>query len=443
MVVLVDENFDLRQQQQQADDVRDDDQAEERVGQAVQEAEVIAHTTNDAGDDVDPYPNLAELESEEELSLLHAVEGACQHGGEYEQEYADRDEVLSEGAEYAVISRLSESTGLDAFELIDAGGQDNESSRAADDGGVNEDFEDTPGTLTDRVIHGSGAVGRAGGTETGLVGIQASGKTPTEAGAEGSTGEAAGRRLAGEGIAEDGTDRCRKCADVHDDNDQSADQVDRSHDRNELIGNAGNTLRTADNDDRGDERYDDRDGDLRDTDRNALLSRGSGLGSQGRNELDHEHESVEGAEESAELAERGTFLADLTAIVERTADILAFGVLVSVSETADDFHELRAEADEGHNLDPENSARAAESDCYRNADDVGSADGGSQRGGRSRECGYVTFTVGLTKHLAECLAHDVTEMSEPRESEVKTNNETADAAEQQKRNSPEPVSKCQ
>ena len=66
----------IREEQEQTDHIRDDDHSEECVGQAVQNAEVDAHTTDDARRDVDPYPDPRELDAEEELSLLHAVERA-------------------------------------------------------------------------------------------------------------------------------------------------------------------------------------------------------------------------------------------------------------------------------------------------------------------------------------------------------------------------------
>ena len=271
-------------------------------------------------------------------------------------------------------------------------------------------------------------------TKTSLVGVDASGSAPADRQCNGGASEAADCRDRTECISEDAADSREQIADVRDDDDESTNDVQRCHDRNHQVHNVGDTAEAADDDDQCEDCENDTCDVLRDTEDLQVVRCGQALGCDGRNQLEHQADSVDVAEDLTDSAETAQ-------IVERTANPLACFVLLTVFNTEGDFDIFGRAADESDQPDPEDSTGAAECDRDRNTYDVGSTDGGSQSRASRTEGRDLAFFV-LLEHLAECLRHGITEMAELYESETDRNVNAAADDQDQDRNTPEPVPEC-
>ena len=224
------------------------------------------------------------------------------------------------------------------------------------------------------------SVGVGGRTHTSLIGEQAALCTLRNGGLDGIAEAAADDGLRSEGILEDHAEGRGDILDTRDENDETAEQEDRSHDGDDLLGDGGKTLHAADEDEAAD-------GDEHETndpgrDAEGSLHRGAdGVGLHHAAEEAKRQRDGDGEEGGEELAE---------ATLEGSGDVVD-GAALDVAVLFNDagllgegrFCVNRGHAEEGDQPHPEDGAGAAGEDGAGSADDVTrtdlSGDGGGER----------------------------------------------------------------
>ena len=245
-----------------------------------------------------------------------------------------------------------------------------------------------------------------GGTHTCFVGEETALCTLADRGLECVADAAADDCLRNERVLEDHAERCGEILDAADDEDQTAEEVETCHEGHDLFGEGSDTVNAADEDERGDCRYEDTDDPGRNAERGvAGFCHGVGL-----NHCTHEAErengcySEEGGEELTELVrERVHDVVNGTAGHSAVSGYLA-GLLSENSFGVDGSH--TEESDDPH---PEDSTGAANEDRTAGTDDITGTDLCGDCGGESLERAHTTLGGAaaerdITEHFAHAFA---------------------------------------
>ena len=303
---------------------------------------------------------------------------------------------------------------------IHAAADDGQGRQGADDDGIGKDFEDTVQALLDGALGISRRMGDGCGAKARFVGEGASAQAPDNGLLERNTTGRAAERLGRKGCGKDLAEGRAYIAGMAKNHDQSKNNVQDAHDRDELFRHGADALDAAE-EDHADQRGD----------RNAehevqqlplpFRSRDEGVDGvvQGADDgVDLRHiadaEGSDGCENAKQNADPLPVLAETVFdVVHRTADPVTLCVALAVLDGQRDLGILDHHAEQRRQPQPEHCTVAAEGDGLRGADDIAGADRRSQgrcdslqRRDRASAC------LLLLEHLADRVFHRI---AEPRE----------------------------
>ena len=248
-----------------------------------------------------------------------------------------------------------------------------------------------------------------GGAHAGLVGEQAALGTLGDGGDD-AEGHAADLGLRVEGALEDEAEGRGHLAGMGDEDSQTADDVDDGHEGNDLLGDGGEALHAAQEDEAGDgghEQADDPRGDAE----SGGAGGGDGVGlhhaaheAQGQDDGDRE----EAGQEGAKLAVEGGL-----DVVDRAAVHGAVGVDLAGLLSQDGLGVVGGHAQDGDEPHPEDGARAAHEDGTAGTHDVAGAHLGGNGGGKRLEGAHAALMLlAVEGEIAEHAAHTLAEAAE-------------------------------
>ncbi len=264
-------------QSEQADDVGDDHDVVEHVGQLPDQvvAGDGAQEDEDQGDDLEDHDGALAVPGEQVLHVDLGVQVPGQDGGEGKKQQADghkgiAEGLAEEGAEGGLgrVGLVEAHRGGDGGRVgVGAGGQtrvslsqlavaavqdgdDDEGGHGDDDNRVDEDARHSDDALVMRVLDVGHGVGVGRGAHACLVGEEAA-LGALGHGGEDAKADAGELGLGVEGALEDEGEGGGDVLDVEDEDDQASQQVDQGHDRDDLLGPGGQALDTAQEDKAG------------------------------------------------------------------------------------------------------------------------------------------------------------------------------------------------
>ena len=210
------------------------------------------------------------------------------------------------------------------------------------------------------------------GTKTCLVGEDTSLHTPGNSELEAVACDTAADSLHGESAAENGSKDFRHPADMHDQNDESAEHIGNCHERHEFLRDCRDTLDAADDNQCGKDHQ---------NDTRNIGGDSEHLVQVGADRVDLAHvadtERGDGAEHtekhcqnSADLLASGFGTETVVQIVHSSAAPLADFVFTAVIDTQHVFGEVCHHAEERDDPHPEDRARAARDDGRRDTGDI-------------------------------------------------------------------------
>ncbi len=416
-VVLRDLN-DQGEERQNTDKVRDHHQPVEGIRKIPGKATLHNSTRNDHRDK-DEAIDLHALRAEEVFDRLRAVLRPAENRGKGEEEHRDRHEPGAGGAEVFTKRGRNQRIAVDARHgrtggKIDIAGRKNDDRRhGANDHGIEEDLKDAPHTLLDRLFDVRGRVNHDRRAKTRLVrenaALEALRHRLFDENAD-PTAKEGGRR---KGKLEDRNEHRANLADVDANDDERAEDVNDSHDRNNDLGKAGNTLQPADDNEGADDKQENAKQQVDDIDIGAGDHAEAGVLEEGgvhvKNDLiDLRHVSdTEGSKDGKAREEdrqdlrgrRKPLLAVALAkpvaqIIHRATRPLAVLVAAAVVDAEQVFREVGHHSEEGGEPHPENRAGATRYDRGGNARDISRADRGGKGGAKRMELRDALF-VGL------------------------------------------------
>ncbi len=253
--------------------------------------------------------------------------------------------------------------------MLDDAGDEDETGHEADDDGVPE----RAGHGNQRLALRVAGLGRGGdersGTHTGFIGEKSAGEAVAAGHGDRAADEAAGGSLCRERGGDDRCDCFAEDVGVHDKDDQAADEVEDRHEGHKHLGNSGDRLDAADDDEADQNAEHDRDDPRSD----AEVGREVGGNRVGLN-----HAADTERADRSEDREEDACPAGLEAAVEgvhRAADHRAVFTLHAVLDGDQGLGVLGGDAEDTGQPHPEDGARAAAGDRGADADDVAGADG--------------------------------------------------------------------
>ena len=279
------------------------------------------------------------------------------------------------------------------------GGDDDERVEGQDDEGIDEHTDHGDNALIVRALDVRERMGVGGRTHTGLIGEQAALCTLRNGGLDGIAEATADDGLRSEGILEDHAEGRGDILDARDENDETAEQEDRGHDGNDLLGDGGEALHAADEDEAADGDEHETDDPGRDTE-GGLHRRADGVGLHHAAEEAERQRDGDGEEAGEELAEAA--LKGRRDVVDRTA--LDVAVLFDDAGLLGErrFRVDRGHAEEGDQPHPEDGAGAAGEDGTGSADDVARADLSGNGGGERLEGAHTAvMLLAAQRQVAE------------------------------------------
>ena len=223
------------------------------------------------------------------------------------------------------------------------------------------------------------------GTETGLIGEDASLHTPCHSKSDTVACDAAADCLHREGSADNGGKNSTQLADIGKEHDQRTDDIGDRHKGHELLRDRCDALEAAD-DDQGRQDHQEDTGDIYRDPENLLQVCSDGV------DLTHVADTkrgkhAKGAEQDCEHCTdplAALFGAQtVVKIVHGTSAPLSDFVFTAVIDTQHIFREISHHAKEGHDPHPEDSSRAARDDSRRDAGDIARADRGRKGGAKT------------------------------------------------------------
>ena len=413
---------DQSRQGKEGDGVGDDHEVIEHIAQLPHEvaggqrAEEDEHQRDDGVDDRGPLT--------EEISHVDlAEEVPAKDGGESEEEQADRDEhraraLAKDDAESGLgkvgllehVLRRSRAAAMERAALGVEGGDDDEGVEREDHEGVDEHADHGDDALLVGILDVGLRVGVRRGAHTGLIGEQAALGALGDRGLEGVADTAADDGLGLEGILEDHAEGGGDVFDAGAEDHQTAQQEDTGHNGDQLLGDGGKTLHTAQEDDGADDDQD----DTHDPGGDAESRLHGGADGVGLDHAAHEAkgqddgDSEETRQELAESAlERGGDVVDRAAL-DVAVRLNDTGLLGQGSLGIDGGH-----AEEGDDPHPEDGAGAAGEDGAGGTHDIAGAHLGGDGGGQRLEGGHAAFLGAAAEvHLTEKLFHALAEATD-------------------------------
>ena len=410
LVDLVEAGHDHAGEGEESNNVGQDDEVIEHIGDFPDEVTAGDGAQEDeyqSDNGVDHAAELAVLAAEKVVGVDLTEQVPAEDGGEGEEQQADGHELGAQAvAEYGTEGRLGQvglaQGGGDVAEVAVGqravsgvqGADDDQGIQGQDDEGVDEHTDHGHDTLIVGVGHIGLGVGVGRRAHTGLIGEEAALGTLGDRGLEGVADTAADDGLGLEGILEDHAEGGRDVLDAGAEDHQTAQQEDTGHNGDQLLGNGGKTLHTAQEDDGADDDQDDTHDPGGDAE-SRLHGGADGVG------LDHAaHESKgqddrDGEEARQELSE---------AALERRGDVVdraALDVAVRLNDTGllgqGGFGIDGGHAEEGDDPHPEDSAGAAGQDRAGRADDVARADLSGDGGGERLERAHAAVMLLAAK----------------------------------------------
>ena len=280
---------DVAREGEEGDDVGDDHELVEHIAQLPDE--LVGHRGAEENEDKGEHGvDAGALLAEEVGHVDLAEEVPAQDRGEGKEEQTDRDEHIARAlAEDRAECALGEvglivdgadgrfaAAGERAVSRVESG-DDDERVEGQDDEGIDEHTDHGDNALIVRALDVRERVGVGGRTHTGLIGEQAALCTLRNGGLDGIAEAAADDGLRSEGILEDHADGSGDILDARDENDETAEQEDRGHDGNDLLGDGGEALHAAEEDEAADGDEHETDDPGRDTE-GSLHRRADGVG---------------------------------------------------------------------------------------------------------------------------------------------------------------------
>ena len=319
---------------------------------------------------------------EQVSNVLLTEEVPTDDGGEGEEEHADCDEDCAEVAIYALersLSQLSSGQRLVVFMQL-AGAQYGESSQVQNDQSIDEYRADRNQTLVARMVNLCYRMRMWGRTHTSFVGEQAAGNAVLDCGGYRNAGEAAQSSARIERADKDLTERFREVADVHDDQNQSAQDVEDCHDWNQFLSYGRDTADAAQEDKASQNCYDD-------TNDHWINAEGAVERSTDRVGLYHVAEKAE-CQRNQDRKDNRKYFAERTFVssadvVSRSAGYLAVFINGLVFLCQRRLNEDGGHTEDGGYPHPEDSARAAH---YHRGGSTGQVTGTYLRGNRGGQC---------------------------------------------------------
>ncbi len=234
-------------------------------------------------------------------------------------------------------------------------------------------------------------------------------------------------------------------ADVGKDHDQSRNNIDNRHDRNDLLRHGADALDAAEEDQCNNDCHNDTDDQIAERELRSrkgdhvctdVAAKGIDSGADAladglylRGVADTERgKRAENAEEDAQPAK--AFPKAVLDIVHRAAYPVALIVAFAILNGKRNLGEFRAHAEQGGKPHPEDGTRTADHDSAGDAGDIAGADSSCQSGGESLKRRNLAFTGFLfCEDFAEGILHGVTELAELQKPRTDTEN-NADAHQQ-------------
>ena len=240
------------------DEVGDGHEAVEGVGQLPDEVGGEDAAAEDAA--ADDQAEGQDAVFAKEVAHVHLAEHVPAHdGGEGEKEEGDGQEGDAAGAEGAVEGLLRDGYGLEVGALISAGEHDNEGRGATDQDRVDKDAGHGHEALNGGVLDVRHGVGMRRGAHTGLVGEEAARYAVADGVFHHRTGCTARRGFRGEGLADDALEHVGHVADIKEEHDERAEDVDQRHEGDNELGDGCDALLSAHDDHAHEQRQHDAD----------------------------------------------------------------------------------------------------------------------------------------------------------------------------------------
>ena len=239
-------------QAHQGDQVRDDHEAVEHVGQLPDQVDLQHGAKAEEAHDEDAEEG-EDLGAEEELGVLLGEEVPADDGGEGKEEQADGHEGIAQGAEAGGEGLLGE---LDARGLAveDSGGEDDQGSHVQHDEGVNEQAAQGDHALLGRMLDLGHGVRVGRGTHAGLVGKQAPLDPLAQRRLERIPETASQQSFRCKRVFENAEESLGQITDAHNDHRQAAEQEKYCHKWRDFLRDMHQPNHPADQDQRGEER---------------------------------------------------------------------------------------------------------------------------------------------------------------------------------------------
>ena len=393
--------LDDRREDEQGDQVRDCHEGIGDIGKVPHQIEGLGSAYINDQRENNAVDHVVFMSTEEIFPSLFTVVFPAEDGGEGEEDDADSDDqsadltdIGGEGShgEFYAFQRLAVSAG----HAEDAGGCDGDAGDGADNDGIPEGTGHIDIALTDRIISGSCCCGDSGRAHAGFIGEAAASDTETDC-IHDRSGDAAEDAAADclwiESHHENEIETMWNVLDIEDDAEETGDDIEECHGRNDNRGNFGNGLDTADDDD---ERKDGQD-DAADFRRHAE----GGMYSAGDRVCPGHVADAEGSDDSKECekeAHDGAKRFVLEAVLHgehRAAFHFTLCIDFAVLDREHAFTKFRGEAEAGGDPHPHESARAAGEHSGRYTDDIAGTDGRSQRCHQCGEWRYIARAAFL------------------------------------------------
>ena len=250
-------------------------------------------------------------------------------------------------------------------------------------------------------------------TRTGFVRINTTGQAPADGQHDRTSGKTARSSRTGEGIFKNHGKSLRNHAGIGNHDEDSADDVDDSHKRNDEIGKIGNTLETA----QKNGCHEDGDGDTNDI-RIDGKSRIDGIGDfscLNRRSKHHARRHDNGPENRQPAPVLTESILDIPG--ETAVPDAAYRIFFTVGKAQGNFREFDDQTQHSDEPHPENSARAASSNGNRYTGDIADTQCRCQcRTGRFERLD-IAVARSFVKNFTKGIFHDMAEIRKLEESQ--------------------------
>ena len=375
-------------QAQQSNQVRNSHQTVNNIGNNPDHFQLQEYAQTYQNDITDTVRHDA-FYAEEIFCATLAVIAPADNSGEGEEYQTAGQDILGNSRESRSESSLSQCSTVQVAGP-GAADDDGQAGHGADDDGIDKGTGHRNKALFCRPFGFRCSCYDRSRAQTGFVGINAAGDTTAHCQHNSGTGKAACCRSTVEGTVDNQLNCCRQSIGIKYQHRNGCDNINSSHERNNLACYVSNGLQTADNNNSNKNSQDccynvfgNAEGYINNRSDCIYLSKGTAAQAGSHNTEDREHYS-QGLEFFAQA---------LFNVVHRTAGSVAVFIIGTILNSQHAFGIFGCHTEESSQPHPQQSTGTTELNCRCYANDITGADSCGQSSAQSLKAAYITFAL--------------------------------------------------